>query len=74
MSFIEIRNVEKCFGSTAALKNVSITLEKNRIYGLLGRNGAGKSTLMNLMTNKLFPTSGEILLEGQPVRENDRVL
>jgi ABC-2 type transport system ATP-binding protein len=74
VSFIEIRNVEKCFGSTAALKNVSITLEKNRIYGLLGRNGAGKSTLMNLMTNKLFPTSGEIFLGGQPVRENDRVL
>jgi ABC-2 type transport system ATP-binding protein len=74
VSYIEIRNVEKYFGSTAALKNVNISMERNKIYGLLGRNGAGKSTLLNLMTNKLFPTSGEILLDGQRVQENDQTL
>ena len=38
------------------------------IYGLLGPNGAGKSTLMNLITDNLRPTSGEILYDGEPIR------
>ena len=39
------------------------------IYGLLGPNGAGKSTLMNLITDNLRPTSGEILYDGEPIRK-----
>jgi len=74
MSSIEVKNISKNFGSVAALKNVSITFAENHIYGLLGRNGAGKSTLLNLMTNKIFPTEGEILVDGEPVMENDRAL
>lgn len=74
MSFIEIKGVTKVFGETTALRNVTVNIEANRIYGLLGRNGAGKTTLLNLMTNKLFPTEGEILLEGQSVQENDQAL
>jgi ABC-2 type transport system ATP-binding protein len=74
MSYIEIRNITKTFGSTIALENISLSFEKNKIYGLLGRNGAGKTTLLNLITNKLFPTDGEILVEGDSVIENDRPL
>ena len=37
-------------------------IEPNRIYGLLGRNGAGKITLLNLMTNRIFPTEGDVLI------------
>ena len=74
MTYISIQNISMNFGTTEALKNVNISLEKNRIYGLLGRNGAGKSTLLNLLTNKLFPTKGEITYDGQPVEENDKVL
>lgn len=72
MSGIEIRNVSKSFGSTQALREVSLTVEPGKIYGLLGRNGAGKSTLLNLITNRIFPDSGEILADGEPVQENDR--
>ncbi|MBQ5754719.1 MAG: ATP-binding cassette domain-containing protein, partial [Oscillospiraceae bacterium] len=43
---IEIRNVSKKYGGVQALQNVSLTLEENKIYGLLGSNGAGKSTLI----------------------------
>lgn len=71
---IELKGVTKRFRETTALKNASLSLESGHIYGLLGRNGAGKSTLLNLIAGRLFPTEGEILLDGEPVRENDRAL
>ncbi len=72
MNTIEIKNISKAFGSTRALQNVSLTLESERIYGLLGRNGAGKTTLINILTNKVFADSGKILLDSENVQENDR--
>lgn len=74
MSYVEIKNITKTFGNTIALDNISLNLEQNKIYGLLGRNGAGKTTLLNLITNKLFPTEGEIIVDGDNVIENDRAL
>lgn len=74
MSKIEIKNISKTFGEVPALNNVSVQIEENHIYGLLGRNGAGKTTLLNLLTGKMFPDSGEILVDGEPVMENDRAL
>ncbi len=74
MNMIEINNVTKKYGATTALQNVSTRFEGGCIYGLLGRNGAGKTTLLNLITNKLFPTEGEITIDGASVFENDAVL
>ncbi|HYE11706.1 MAG TPA: ABC transporter ATP-binding protein [Patescibacteria group bacterium] len=74
MSKIEIKSITKDYGDTKALDNVSLTIEPNKIYGLLGRNGAGKTTLLNLITNKIFPTEGSIKIAGEPVLENDKVL
>ena len=74
MSKIELKNVTKQFGTLTALDNVSVTFEENKIYGLLGRNGAGKSTLLNLISNRLFTTSGEITVDGEPTVENDIAL
>lgn len=71
MSTIEIKNISKHFNKTIALKNVSLTLEPNKIYGLMGRNGAGKTTLLNIITNKLFASSGEVLVDGETAVEND---
>ena len=74
MSTIEVKNLSKRFGSVQALQDVTLTFESGQIYGLLGRNGAGKTTLLNLITNKLFPDEGQVLVDGEPVQENDRAL
>lgn len=74
MSRIEVKQVTKEFGKVTALQDVSLQFEENKICGLLGRNGAGKTTLLNLITNKLFPTAGEVFVDGESVRENDAQL
>jgi len=74
MGIIKISNITKNFGDVCALNNVSLRLEENKIYGLLGRNGAGKTTLLNLITNRCFPTSGTITIDGENIIENDNAL
>lgn len=74
MSALEIKNVSKTFKDTKALDNVSVRIEENKIYGLLGRNGAGKTTLLNIINNRLFPDQGSVTLDGQDVSENDQIL
>ena len=72
MNEIQFSQVSKYFGSNRALEQISFSLEQGKIYGLLGRNGAGKSTLLNLLTGRLFPSEGEITVDGEPAAENDR--
>lgn len=69
---IELRELSKDFKTVHALSNVSVTFEENKIYGLLGRNGAGKTTMLNLINNRLFPTSGAVLVDGLSAAENDK--
>lgn len=63
---IEFQHITKTFGDTRALEDVSLTLEKGKIYGLLGNNGAGKSTLLNILTGRLCPDSGTVTVDGAP--------
>ena len=74
MNKIEMQGVSKAFGTVRAVQDVSLTFEQNKIYGLLGRNGAGKSTLLNMITGRVFPDDGTILVEGESVIENDRAM
>ncbi|WP_083655997.1 ABC transporter ATP-binding protein [Paenibacillus sp. FSL H7-0326] len=72
---VEIRNLTKSFGNdVTAINNISLNIEENKIYGLLGRNGAGKTTLMHILTAQIFPTSGEIRVFGEEPYENAKVL
>ena len=50
-----------------ALKGLSLDLRSPSLVGLLGPNGAGKSTLMKLLVAALLPTTGSILVDGQPL-------
>lgn len=74
MSQIEVKQLTKKYGEVMALNNVSLTVGEEKIYGLLGRNGAGKTTLLNLMTNKIFPTEGQIFVDGERIQENGAAL
>lgn len=74
MTGIEVINISKRFKDTVALDHVNLFFEEEKIYGLLGRNGAGKSTLLNVISNRIFPDEGKVLLNGMPVRENDQAL
>jgi len=62
------RNVAKAYGSIHALKGVNFDIHRGQVTTLFGENGAGKSTLMKILSGVVQPTSGEILLEGEPVR------
>ena len=73
-NIIEIKNLTKNYGDFKALDNMNMTLEKNKIYGLLGRNGAGKTTMLNVLTSRIFATSGEALVFGEKVFENTEIL
>ncbi len=64
---LEIRNISKHFPGVIANDDVNLILHHGEILALLGENGAGKSTLMNIIYGLYQPTSGEILVEGQPV-------
>jgi ribose transport system ATP-binding protein len=66
-----MRNVVKHFGGVQALRGVDFDLKRGEIHALLGENGAGKSTLMNVLSGVFAPDTGEMSLEGQPVRFND---
>jgi len=65
---LECRNLTKDYKKTRALDGFTFEFTPG-IYGLLGPNGAGKTTLMNLITDNLKPTSGEVLCDGVPIKE-----
>jgi simple sugar transport system ATP-binding protein len=65
---LEARHIGMKYGSVTALSDINLTLGKGEVLGLIGDNGAGKSTLIKILTGYQKPTSGEILLNGEPVR------
>ena len=67
---LEMKNVVKTFGHVTALDNLSLTVPKGAVYGLVGPNGAGKSTAIRHLTGIYRPDSGDVTLEGMPVFEN----
>ncbi|MFA5720264.1 MAG: ABC transporter ATP-binding protein [Acholeplasmataceae bacterium] len=70
---IEIRNVYKSFGSNNVLNDLSLTIKKGSIFGLVGINGAGKSTLLRLISGVYRCDQGSIHIEGERVFENKHI-
>ena len=70
---VECININKKFGETTALNNFNFKLDKNKLYGLLGRNGAGKTTLLDIITAHKFQDSGEVKIFGENNFENHSV-
>ncbi len=63
-NLLECRNLSKYFGPTKALNDVSLSIGRGRIVGLLGPNASGKSTLIKICNGLLTPSSGEIRIAG----------
>lgn len=67
---IEIDALNKNYGKVAAIKGLNLTIEEDRVFGLIGTNGAGKSTLLRMLSGILKADTGTILIDGQPVYDN----
>ncbi len=67
---IKTINLNKMYGKIHAVSDFNFEASKGEIIALLGPNGAGKSTLMNMMTGFLSPTSGDIFIDGENIKQN----
>lgn len=67
---IAATHVCKHFGNIEAVKDVSVTIKKGEVFGLIGTNGAGKSTFLRMLCGVLKPDSGEILIDDRTIYEN----
>ncbi len=66
-SMITIRNVSKHFGAVRAVDDLSFDIGRGEFFSLLGPSGCGKTTLLRMLAGFEVPTSGEILIDGQPM-------
>lgn len=67
MALLEIKNLYKNYGEKQVLNNITLTVPRGKIIGLLGKNGTGKTTLIKLINGLLTPTEGEIIFEGKKI-------
>jgi nitrate/nitrite transport system ATP-binding protein len=65
MSFLELTNVSKSYGSSAVLRDINLSIEKGEFVAIVGYSGAGKTTLMSLLAGLTTPDTGEVTLEGK---------
>ena len=77
MAFLEIKNLTHLYGQgtpyeTHAIEDVSFSVERGEIIGIIGHTGSGKSTLMQHLNGLLKPDSGTVLLEGHDIWENPK--
>jgi len=67
---IELKNIKKIYGTTIAVNDISLKINKGEIVGLLGPNGAGKSTTMKMLCGYLVPDEGVVEIDGKNVKDN----
>ena len=65
---LECRGIRKTFGANVALDGIDLAIRAGEIHALVGQNGAGKSTLVKILTGVYRATSGELRVDGKPVR------
>src|SRR5690625_286521 len=70
---IEIRNLKKSFGSLLVWEDVSFTIETGETLAIIGRSGCGKSVLMKHINALLYPDSGQVLIDGVDIHDQDYV-
>jgi ABC-type sugar transport system ATPase subunit len=71
---LEMNHINKMFPGVKALENVDFSVNKGEVHCLIGANGAGKSTLMKILSGAYMRDSGEIIFNGEPIRETSPIL
>ena len=67
---LEILNLSKNFNDKVAVKDISFSINKNEIIGLLGPNGCGKTTTIGMILGLLKPTKGKVQIYGKDIEKN----
>lgn len=70
MSFLDVRHIYKHYGQHTALEDVSLSIERGRVFGILGPNGAGKTSLIRIINCITAPDAGEVFFDGEPLRQH----
>ncbi len=65
---LELKQIEMNYGSVQALKGIDLVVNKGDVLGVCGDNGAGKSTMIKIISGAIKPTSGRLIMQGEPVR------
>lgn len=74
MNLIEIKNVSKKFNENIVVNNVSLSIKKGSIVGIIGRNGSGKTVLLKMISSLYYPTEGEIILNNVNIQNDLGIL
>lgn len=69
MQVLEIRNLSKTIGGQKIVENLNLIVNRGDIFGFLGPNGAGKTTTLRIIMHLIFPTSGEVIIDGHSVEK-----
>lgn len=64
---LETISLEKHFKGLKAVKDFTVEIEENKIYGLIGTNGAGKTTVINMLSGVLKPSSGKVIFQDRDI-------
>lgn len=68
---IKLVNVSKSYGNNIVLDKINLSIEDNKIYGLIGRNGVGKTTLMKILSDQIINYHGQIFVDGVNIKDDD---
>lgn len=66
---IEVKNINKSYGSKKVVDNVSFKIEEGKITSFIGPNGAGKSTVLSMISRLLDADSGEVFIDGKEIKD-----
>ena len=67
--YVELKNINKTYGSYQASRNVNFGIEKGKLIGLLGPSGSGKTTILRMIAGLEIPDSGEVIIDGKVVND-----
>lgn len=68
---IEFKNVSKTFKTNSVLKNISLSMDDGNLIAIIGASGCGKTTMLKMINRLIRPTSGDILINGENIRDKD---